>query len=52
VGFSLLPWFSLECEGIVSRKLVEGKRFASGEPLDVIRHPTRFALSIEPLKVE
>ena len=44
--------FSLEREGVVSHKLIEGQRLTSGEPLDVVRHATGFAFSIESLQVE
>src|SRR2546426_2854945 len=44
--------FGLKGKGIVARKLVEGDRLASGEPLDVIRHQTRFSLAIETLQIE
>src|SRR3989442_15787682 len=43
--------FSLEREGVVSHKLIEGQRLTSGEPLDVVGHATRFAFSIESLQV-
>src|SRR5438132_6169424 len=42
--------FSLEREGVVSHKLIEGQRLTSGEPLDVVGHATRFAFSIESLQ--